>query len=82
MKTKELNEMSNEELLKNEKSVKTITYILTGAIIALLVAIIFLTVKKGFNALSVISLALLPIIILNFNTLKEIKKEIKYRNLS
>ena len=75
MKSKKLNELSNEELLKNEKSLKAITYMLAGTLLVLFVAGIVLTFKKGFSALSVIPIALLPILILNFNTLKEVKEE-------
>ncbi len=82
MKNKKLNELSNEELLKNEKSLKVVTYMLAGAILVLFAAGIFLTFRKGFSALSVIPIALFPIVILNLNSLKEIKTEIKSRNLS
>lgn len=81
MKNKGLKELSNEELLKNEKSLKTITGMLAGALLVLLIINIFLAFKKGFSALSVVPIALLPILIVNFGSLKEMKKEIKSRNL-
>lgn len=81
MKNKRLKELSNEELLKNEKSLKTITGMLAGALLVLLIINIFLAFKKGFSALSVVPIALLPILIVNFGSLKEMKKEIKSRNL-
>jgi hypothetical protein len=68
-------EMSNEELLKSEKALKPLTYMLLVASAVLLVMGIVLTFKKGFNMLVVIPMALSPIMILNANSLKEIKKE-------
>ncbi|WP_316782541.1 redox-active disulfide protein 2 [Pedobacter frigiditerrae] len=81
MSKKSLSELSNEELLKNEKTLKTITSMLAGAILLLFIVNIFLAFKKGFSALSAVPIALLPIVIINFNSLKEMKKEIKARNL-
>ncbi|WP_316772763.1 redox-active disulfide protein 2 [Pedobacter frigiditerrae] len=81
MSKKNLSQLSDEELLKNEKIVKTVTGMLAGAIFVLFVINIFLAFKKGFSSLSVIPIALLPIALLNINSLKEIKKEIKSRNL-
>ena len=82
MKTKKPNEMTNEELLKNEKTIKSVTYTLSGMLLVLFVLNIFLAFKKGFSALFVVPLALLPIVIINLNTLKEIKKEQGIRKLS
>lgn len=80
MKNKKLNELSNEELLKNEKSIKVITYMLTGVLIVLFILTTINTINKGFNSLAVVPIALLPILIMNFNTLNEIKKELNARN--
>ncbi|TKC07948.1 redox-active disulfide protein 2 [Pedobacter polaris] len=81
MSKKNLSELSNEELLKSEKSLKTITAMLAGAILVLFIINVFLAFKKGFSAFSVIPIALLPIVIVNLNSLKEMKEEIKSRNL-
>jgi multidrug efflux pump subunit AcrB len=81
MSKKSLSELSDEELLKNEKSLKTITALLLGAILVLFIINIFLAFKKGLSALSAVPIALLPIMIINFNSLKEMKEEIKSRNL-
>lgn len=81
MSKKNLSELSNEELLKNEKSLKTITSMLGGAVFLLFIVNIFLAFKKGFSTMGVIPIALLPIVIVNINSLKEMKKEIKSRNL-
>jgi len=82
MKDKKLNELSDEELLRKEKLLRMVSATLAGAIIVLVAANLFLSFKKGFSALHVIPVAFLPIVIINFTTLKEIKKEMKARNLS
>ena len=81
MASKKPNEMSNKDLLKNEKMLKTITYMLIGALIALFVVGIIMIVKKGLNALLIIPITLIPVVLINFNSLKEIQKEIKTRNI-
>jgi hypothetical protein len=81
MSQKPLSELSNEELIKNEKKLKTVTGMLTGAIFVLFVINIVMAFTKGFSATSVVPIAFLPILIINFKTLKETKAEIKARNL-
>lgn len=81
MNSKKLNEMSNQELLKQQKLLRVITYMLAGMLLLLFALTTFLSLKKGFSALSVVPIALMPIVILNLNSLKEIKKELKSRNL-
>ena len=81
MKNKKLEEMTNEELLKYEKMVKPITYILGGALALLFGINIFSFFHNGYSALSIIPIALLPILIINLSNLKEIKKEKLKRNL-
>lgn len=76
---KNFSEMSNEELIKTQKSLKIVTY-LFGVVLLLLFGLnIYLVANKGFNASNIIPIALLPIFILNMNTLKEMKKELKAR---
>jgi len=72
-------EMTTEELIKTQKSLKTVTY-LFGVILLLLFGLnVFLVANKGFSASNVIPIALLPIFILNMNTLREMKKELESR---
>jgi Flp pilus assembly protein TadB len=79
MKKKKFSEMTVEELIKTQKSFKTVTY-LFGVVLLLLFGLnIFLVANKGFSASNVIPIALLPIFILNMNTLKEIKRELESR---
>lgn len=82
MSTKRYAEMSNEELLKSQKSIKVVTGLLAGMLLFLFAINIFLAFKKGFSALNVVPVALLPIVFINMNTLKEIKKELNSRNIS
>jgi Na+-transporting methylmalonyl-CoA/oxaloacetate decarboxylase beta subunit len=80
MKNKKWNELSTDELLKNQKSVKVITYMLSGVLLFLFCMTLFLTVTDGFTPLLVVPIALFPILIMNFNTLNEIKKVLTSRN--
>jgi hypothetical protein len=75
-------EMTDEELLKSEKALKTLTGMLLGALIVTVVIGIFLTVKKGFNILLIMPATMAPILVLNANSLKEIKKEKTTRGLA
>jgi len=71
--------MTTEELIKTQKSLKTVTY-LFGVVLLLLFGLnVFLVANKGFSASNVIPIALLPIFILNMNTLREMKKELESR---
>ncbi|WP_300567554.1 redox-active disulfide protein 2 [Flavobacterium sp.] len=81
MNSKKPSEMSNEELLKTEKILKPITYLLAACILFLFIQNIYLSFSKGFSAFHIIPIALLPIAIINFKSLKEIKKEIEVRKL-
>nr|WP_294780057.1 redox-active disulfide protein 2 [uncultured Flavobacterium sp.] len=76
---KKFTEMTVEELIKTQKSFKTVTYIFGVVLLFLFGLNIFLVANKGFSASNVIPIALLPIFILNMNTLKEIKKELESR---
>jgi len=81
MKSKNLTELSVEELLKQQKSIKVVTGMLAGMLISLLVIGIFLTFQKiSFIAFVVIPIALLPIVFLNLATLKKIKQELNLRD--
>lgn len=76
---KKFTEMTVEELIKTQKSFKTVTYIFGVVLLFLFGLNIFLVANKGFSASNVIPIALLPVFILNMNTLKEIKKELESR---
>ena len=71
--------MSNENLLKQKKSVELLTGMLIGALLMLLVATIFLSIRKGFMPLTIVPFGLLPIVFLNLNSIREIKKVLNSR---
>ena len=79
MNTKDLTEKSNEQLLEQIKSVKGIIGLLAGMLLILFCAGLFLFFKNGFDIFLIIPVTLLPIILLNVRTLKEIKKELNTR---
>ncbi|MDX8567304.1 redox-active disulfide protein 2 [Elizabethkingia sp. HX XZB] len=79
MENENFSDLSTEDLLKRQKTIKPLTIILIGTLVILLVLSIFITIKKGFTALLVVPFALSPIAILNLNNLKSIQKEINSR---
>ena len=79
MKGDKLQEMSTEALLKQKKSIVALTGMLAGALLVLLIIAIILSLQQGFTPLVIIPFALLPIVLLNLNTLKEIKKVLNSR---
>lgn len=82
MENKKLQELSTEELRKREKTTKLVTYMFAGILLFLFCINIFNSIKKGFSALNAVPFALLPILLLNVNNLKEIKKELNARGES
>ena len=81
MKKNPITEYTDEELISNEKKIKGITVMLASVTLLLFLVNIFLTFKRGFSALNVIPIALLPILILNINNWNQLKKERTNRNL-
>ena len=80
MKSENLKELSVEKLLKQQKTIKLGTGILTGILTVLLGMGIFLPSKEtSFAAVVVIPIALLPIVISNLMKLKKIKEELNSR---
>ncbi|OYU80830.1 MAG: redox-active disulfide protein 2 [Flavobacterium sp. BFFFF1] len=81
MKKEDFTQLSTDELIKKKKTVSVVTGTLAGMQIALLGLGIWITMHQGFTALVVIPVALLPILIMNFNMIADIKKELAARNL-
>jgi len=81
MSKSKIAEMSDQELLKHQKNLKMVTSTLMGMVAVLMVLTIVMIIIKGFSAFSVVPVALLPIVILNLNSLKEVKAEMISRNL-
>lgn len=81
MLEKNFSSMSNEQLLKNYKSSKGMAYLLGGSLLVSTLVNLYLTFTKGFNVLTVVPFALLPILILLMNNAKGFKSEMVKRNL-
>ncbi|MDJ1469019.1 hypothetical protein [Xanthocytophaga flava] len=74
--------MSDEELLKTEKTLKLfITMGISAAVLMLAVGIWLSIVKHKFSALTAIPMSMGVIVIVNANSLKTIQKEKKSRGL-
>ena len=80
MAQKPYSEMSLNELKNQEKTLKTVTYVLGGVLIVQFVVGIALSFTKGFSVFSILPFAFLPLMIINVNNLKKIKAEIATRN--
>lgn len=76
---KNLSDKSTEELVKSKKTIQVLTSLLAGALLLLFIVNIILSLKKGFSALFIIPIALMPIVIINLSNLKEINSELKSR---
>ena len=74
-------QLSNEELLKREKMIGAVTYTLAGMLLVLLALGLFLAFTKGITPLTVIPIALMPILPVNLGSIKKIKVERKLRGL-
>ncbi|MFT3980796.1 MAG: hypothetical protein QM687_10030 [Ferruginibacter sp.] len=83
MKNRSWSKMSTDTLLRQLKTMKIMTGMLIGMLLLLFVLNIVMIFRKGFNAASlIVPVALLPIVFVNANTVKEIKKELDSRNAS
>ena len=82
MQNKNLSELSLQELQKRKKTSRLITGMLIGAICALFVLNLTTIIleNKDWGGIAV-PLALSPIAILNYKSLKEIEKELKLRKV-
>ncbi|MCM0668834.1 hypothetical protein [Flavobacterium tyrosinilyticum] len=80
MKAKKPSEMTVEELLKTQKTIKTTIKVLILIAILLLLIIVFIFLEKGFLTLMIFPLSM-AFLIVNSNFLKEIQEEIASRNL-
>ena len=82
MKVKTNAQLTNEELLKREKSVRIMVTFTLLAVIVMFFCGIFITYQqKSFNTFIVLPFCFLPIYINNFMTLKKIREEKAKRNL-
>jgi hypothetical protein len=80
MKKKNYNEMSTEDLQKGLKTTKFITGLLAGVLIAFLGLNIYLYFQESDSSINWITpIALSPIVFINWNTINQIKNELKSR---
>lgn len=79
MKSNKFQDMSREALLKQQKTAKFLTGLLVGGLLTLFAINIYLGITKGFSSVVAIPFALLPIVVLNVNNLKQIEQELANR---
>jgi hypothetical protein len=80
MAKQNLSELSTEDLIKKKKTLTFVTGILAGMLIVLLIITIFQTISEGFKPLIAVPFGLLPILILSYNQVSSMDKELKSRN--
>jgi uncharacterized membrane-anchored protein len=80
MKQEPLTKLSIEELKVKEKSLMTAAGMLSGVMIVMLAAGIYMFFQKGFGVFSVIPIAFLPLVGGLFAKIKDIRAEIATRN--
>ncbi len=76
---KQLSEMSVEELNQQQKSLRFITGVMIGLVIGMGAVSAFSTFQKGFSVFTMLPVFFLPLAIINFKKLKEIKEELRLR---
>jgi uncharacterized membrane protein YccF (DUF307 family) len=79
MTPQSLDTLSVDELKKKEKVVKTTTGVLIGSVIVMIGAGLYLTIEQGFNAFTILPIAFLPMLMMNFRQLKAIRAELAKR---
>ena len=78
--SKELSEMSLDELKSQEKGQTVILSAFIGLVVIMAVAGGYLTYLKGFNVFTVLPVAFFPLVFVFFNNLKKTKSEIGSRD--
>ena len=81
MNNKKPAELSNEELISNEKRMKAITIAFAVILTLSFAATFILILQEGFTVSIVTPIALLPLLVIFVNNWKGLKQEIKSRNL-
>ena len=84
MKKENFSELTTVELIKKKKNTKMLTGVLIGMLAAMLVVAVFSAIKKGRVDISLVAVALglLPISIINYNSIKAIDAELGNRNIA
>jgi hypothetical protein len=81
MQQKKLTDLTNEELLQEEKKQKTALTVFMGILCVLLGVCLYITVKQGFTFFTAMPLFFAPLAASLFALLKAAQKEIAARNL-
>ncbi|MFW2475474.1 MAG: hypothetical protein ACN4EP_01080 [Sediminibacterium sp.] len=76
MKSPSISEMNTEVLKKNYKTMKMVIIILSVFLVIMVGSGIYITLSKGFGAVSILPFAFLPLFVLNIVNLKKIKNEL------
>ena len=76
-----LNERSSEDLIKNKKALTVLTSMLAAMLVVIIVLALFQSKTNIMLPLIAVPLALSPIVIINYNQLRSINKELRSRNL-
>lgn len=76
MKSPSISEMNTEVLKKNYKTMKMVIIILSVFLFIMVGSGIYITLSKGFGAVSILPFAFLPLFVLNIVNLKKIKNEL------
>jgi len=75
----DLSALTTEELNKRAKIAKVVTGMLFGIILIQFAAGIYLTIQKGFNVFTIIPVAFLPLLAVNYYNVKKINDEVARR---
>lgn len=79
MKTNKFEKYTTDQLKQKEKQLKLLSGMLLGMLLFLFAFIGYQSITKGFNSLMIVPIALLPIVIANYGTAKNMKKEVQAR---
>ncbi|MFY7908897.1 MAG: hypothetical protein ACOVO2_05075 [Emticicia sp.] len=79
MKENPYAKMTLEELETKAKNAKKATSAIVGLLMVAVFAVVFLAIRQGFSAMTVVPSVLLPMLIINLASLNAIQKEIKSR---
>ncbi len=78
---KNLQELSNQELLKEAKNIKFVFGIYLGLVIVMIVSGIITTLKQGVNTFTFLPVVFLGVALMFWSNYDKVRKELKSRNL-
>ncbi len=76
MASKPISEMTTEELLKTDKSLRLAIIIMGVFLVLMTASSIYIFTKKGFSATSVLPIVFLPLFTMNMANRKKVKSEL------